>query len=88
MGSYLVVLCESYPMNTIMAEFRWFSKIPCVLVLWTKVASALEALNINQIECLYIPITLKTCLLIFKCMHRCAPLYFSALLGKQANTRT
>ena len=38
-GTHLTVLSESYPMNTNMTGFRWFSKI---LVLWTKVAISLE----------------------------------------------
>ena len=33
-------------MNTNMIGFRWFSKNICVLVLWTKVASALEGLRV------------------------------------------
>ena len=40
MGIHLRVPRESYPMNTNMIGFRWFSKIFCVHVLWTKVASA------------------------------------------------
>ena len=31
-------------MNTNITGFRWFSKSFCVLVLWTKVVSALEGL--------------------------------------------
>ena len=27
MGSHLKILCESYPLNTNMTGFRWFSKI-------------------------------------------------------------
>ena len=49
MGTHLRVLSESYPMNTNMSGFRWFFKNLCILVLWTKVASALEGLNINEI---------------------------------------
>ena len=41
MGSHLIVLGMSYPMNTNMTGFRWFSN-RCIRVLWTKVASALE----------------------------------------------
>ena len=41
MGTYLRVLSESYPVKTTMIELRCFSKI---LVLWMKVASALEGL--------------------------------------------
>ena len=44
MGTHLRVLSESYPMNTNMTGFRWFSENLCILVLWTKVASALEGL--------------------------------------------
>ena len=39
------VLSESYPMNTNMTGFRWFFQNICVLVLWAKVALALEGLN-------------------------------------------
>ena len=45
MGTYLRVLNESFPMNTNMTGFRWFSKNLCIFVLWTKVAIALEGLN-------------------------------------------
>ena len=41
MDTHLRVLSESYPMNTHMTGFRWFSKI---FVLWKKVASASEGL--------------------------------------------
>ena len=44
MCTHLRVLGESYPINTSMTGFRWFSK-DCVLVIWTKVASALEGLR-------------------------------------------
>ena len=40
MGTHLRVLSKNYPMNTNMTGFRWFSKFFCVLVLWSKVASA------------------------------------------------
>ena len=42
-GTHLTELSESYPMNTNMTEFRWFSKIfqPCAV---DKVAWALEGL--------------------------------------------
>ena len=43
MGTHLKVLRMSHPMNTNMTGFGCFSMI-CVLVLWTKVASALEGL--------------------------------------------
>ena len=42
MGTHMRVLNKSYPMNTNMIGFRWFSKNLCVLVLWMKVASAFE----------------------------------------------
>ena len=45
MGTHMRVLSESYPMSTNMTGFRWFSEVfrnLCILVLWTKVASALE----------------------------------------------
>ena len=45
MSTHLKVLSESYPMNTNMIGFRWFSKN---FVLWTKVASALDGLNTHQ----------------------------------------
>ena len=46
MGTYLRVLSESYPMNTNMTGCRWFSKI-FALLLWMKVASALEGFNVK-----------------------------------------
>ena len=45
MGTHLRVLSESYQMNTNMTGFRWVSKILCVLVLWSEVASALGGLS-------------------------------------------
>ena len=45
MGTHLRQLSESYPMNTNMTGFRWFSKNICVLVFWSKVALALEWLK-------------------------------------------
>ena len=65
MGTHLRVLRESYPMNTNMTGFRWFSEIFAplfvlivfkdiyLLVLWKEVASALEGLN-NQSNDVYI----------------------------------
>ena len=47
MGTHLRVLSENFPMNTNMTGFRWFPKNLCVLVLWTKVASALEGLSVH-----------------------------------------
>ena len=47
MGTQLRVLIESYPMNTNITGFRWFSKI-CLLVILAKVASALEGLRIHR----------------------------------------
>ena len=44
-ATHLRVLSESYPMNTNMAGFRWFSKTLCVLVLWREIVSALEGLK-------------------------------------------
>ena len=35
-------------MNTNMTWFRYFSKNLCVLVLWTKVASALEGAGVDK----------------------------------------
>ena len=43
MGTHELVLSESYPMNTNITGFIWFSKIS-VLVLWMKVAIALKGL--------------------------------------------
>ena len=45
MGTHMRVLSESFPMNTNMTGFRWFSKKDCILVIWKKVASALEGLR-------------------------------------------
>ena len=44
MGTHMRVLGKSYPMNTNMTGFGWFSK-SCVLVLWMKVAAAMEGLR-------------------------------------------
>ena len=44
------MLSESYPMNTNMTGLRRFSKRLCVLVLWTKVTSALEGLKISLMD--------------------------------------
>ena len=43
-GTHLRVLNESYQINTNMTGFRWFSKIFCDLVFWSKAAPALEGL--------------------------------------------
>ena len=45
MGIYLRIFSESFPMNTNTIGFRLFLKKLCVLVLLTKVASALEGLR-------------------------------------------
>ena len=45
MGTHLRVFEESFPMNTNIIGFRWFTKKNYVLVLWTKVGKALERLN-------------------------------------------
>ena len=45
MGTHLRVLSESYPMNTNMIGFRWFSKIFASLCFGRKVASASEGLK-------------------------------------------
>ena len=45
MGTNLRELSESFPMNTYMTGYRYFFQKLCVLVLWTKVASALEGLK-------------------------------------------
>ena len=45
MGTHLRVLSESFPMSTNVTGFRWFpQKNLCILVLRTKLASALEGL--------------------------------------------
>ena len=44
------VINESYPMNTNMTGFRWFSKTIWVLALWTKVASELKGLSVNRLR--------------------------------------
>ena len=50
MVTHLRVFSESYPMNTNITEFRWFSKIFASLWFSTKVAVALEGLkNIKKI---------------------------------------
>ena len=46
MGTHLRVLSESYPMNTNMTGFRWFTKKLRSCVLWSNVASALQGLSI------------------------------------------
>ena len=53
MGTHVRVLSERFQINTNMAGSRWFSKI---LVLWTKVASALEGLRstLGQYHSLYV----------------------------------
>ena len=45
MGTHLRILGESFPMNTNMTGFKWFSKILAFFVFWTKVVPALEGLN-------------------------------------------
>ena len=44
MGTHVRVLSESYPVNANMTGLIWFSK-KRVLLLWMKVASALEGLT-------------------------------------------
>ena len=51
----LIVLSESYQMNTNMTGFGWFSSL-CVLVLWMKVASALEGLTLMMLVAIIWPI--------------------------------
>ena len=50
MSTHLRVLSQSYPMNTNMIGFRWFFRKLCILVLWTKLASALEGLTHSCLE--------------------------------------
>ena len=45
MGTHLRVLSESFPMNTNMTGLKKNFEETCVLVLWTKIASALEGLS-------------------------------------------
>ena len=47
MGTHSRVLSESYPINTNMTGFRQFSEI--FLVLWTKLAPALEGFTISKL---------------------------------------
>ena len=42
MATHLRLLSESFPINTNLVGFRWFSRNLFVLVLWAKVASALK----------------------------------------------
>ena len=51
MGIHLKVLVESYPMNTNMTGFRWFSKLFTFFLQWTKVASAGKGLRASALEC-------------------------------------
>ena len=44
MATLLSVLNESYPMNTNIARVKMVFKNLCLLVLWTRVGSALEGL--------------------------------------------
>ena len=46
MGTHLGVLSKRFPMNTNMTGFRCF----CILVLWTKVVSALEGLTCESVK--------------------------------------
>ena len=48
MGGHLRVLSKGYPMNTNTTGLKMVFKRLCVLVLWTKVASALEGLRVAQ----------------------------------------
>ena len=51
MGTYLRVLSESYPMTT---NIKGFFKNMCFLLLWMKIASALEGLSMNGLVYLLI----------------------------------
>ena len=46
MGINLRVLSESYPINTNMTRLKMVFKYLCALVLWTKVAVALEGFTL------------------------------------------
>ena len=59
-GTHLRVLNEGFPMNTNMTGFRFFFKNLCILVLWMKVTSALEGLNVHR----GFPFKLESCHLI------------------------
>ena len=48
-GTHLRVLSENYPMQSNMTGLRCFSKI---VVLWTKVASALEGFYLKHAFCI------------------------------------
>ena len=72
MGTHMRVLSESYPMNTNMTGFRWFSKI---LVIWTKVASASEGISVKDTHHLltsnpFMPGATKISLLFFVISNR------------------
>ena len=45
MGTHLRVVSKSYPINTNMTVFKWFSKNLCILVFWMKVALPLDGLT-------------------------------------------
>ena len=48
MGSHLRVLSESYPMDTNMTGFRWFSKILLSCALDDSIVSVLEGLRFEM----------------------------------------
>ena len=50
MGTHLRVLSESFPMNTNLTGFRWFSNTFCIFLPWAKVASALQGLMLNPFD--------------------------------------
>ena len=50
MGTHLIVLSESYSMDTNMAGLKWFSKKLCVTVIWMKVASASKGLTLLMLR--------------------------------------
>ena len=52
--TYLIVLSNSYPMNTSRQGVEISQKV-CVLVLWMKVASALEGLTTSEPMFLDVP---------------------------------
>ena len=60
MGAHLRVPSKSYPMNTNTAGFKWFSK-NFVIVLSTKVASALEGLIMLTAAKSSMTILMKSC---------------------------
>ena len=83
MGTHLRVHSESFPMNTNMTGFRGFSKIFFVLVLWSKVASALEGSSqVTTVVCIqYTFENNQNKALIYSCWMASNPHFPSFALG-------